>query len=230
MILFAALCGAAAVWVALPTPQARLARTLTPAPRERLSTPLVAALCVPLLAATIFGPLGFVAGLFAAPVVMAFMGRLSSRADRARERESTRQLPVAIDLIAAGLAAGGSPEAALRSVAASTPPPLGLELDELSKRLRGAPDRTAVWDTVPPSLEPAGRAFRRAESSGVAVTSLLAAAADESRRLRRAERQRVAASVAVRSAAPLGLCFLPAFFLVAIVPSIISVASTLSPW
>jgi pilus assembly protein TadC len=45
--------------------------------------------------------------------------------------------------------------------------------------------------------------------------------ADEARRSDRSERLERARRVGVRTAAPLGLCFLPAFLLVAVVPTII---------
>ena len=47
-------------------------------------------------------------------------------------------------------------------------------------------------------------------------------AADELREQRRASARERARSVGVKTAAPLGLCFLPAFVLIGIVPTIIS--------
>jgi pilus assembly protein TadC len=56
---------------------------------------------------------------------------------------------------------------------------------------------------------------------------VLAHVAEEVRRRRVAELRRRAAAVGPASAAPLGLCFLPAFFLVGIVPTVIGLAGTL---
>ncbi|MGQ2913044.1 MAG: type II secretion system F family protein, partial [Aeromicrobium sp.] len=56
---------------------------------------------------------------------------------------------------------------------------------------------------------------------------VLAAAAADLRRDRASQARERARAVGVRTAAPLGLCFLPAFFLVGIVPTLIGVASGL---
>ena len=77
-------------------------------------------------------------------------------------------------------------------------------------------------------MGPLGRAFRRAATSGMPVARVVASVADEMRRERRAARRERSRRVGVRTAAPLGACFLPAFFLVGIVPTIIGVVGTLS--
>ncbi len=73
-----------------------------------------------------------------------------------------------------------------------------------------------------PVLAPVGRAFRRAEPSGMPVAHVVSGVADDLRRERRAARRERSRKVAVRTAAPLGVCFLPAFFLIGIVPTIIA--------
>jgi pilus assembly protein TadC len=79
-----------------------------------------------------------------------------------------------------------------------------------------------VWDSVvaDPALAPVGRAFRRASSSGMPVAEIVAGVADELRRERSARLRELGQRVGVRTAAPLGLCFLPAFFLIGIVPTL----------
>jgi pilus assembly protein TadC len=91
-------------------------------------------------------------------------------------------------------------------------------------------DPQAVWTHLAgdPVLGPLGRAFRRAAASGMPVARVVASVADELRRDRRAARRERSRGVGVRTAAPLGACFLPAFFLVGIVPTIIGVVGTLS--
>ena len=54
------------------------------------------------------------------------------------------------------------------------------------------------------------------------VAQVISGVADDLRRERRAARRERSRKVAVRTAAPLGACFLPAFFLIGIVPTIIA--------
>ena len=140
------------------------------------------------------------------------------------------QLPTALDLMVATLDAGRPPAAAFALVAEVTPAPLGDELGLVGSRLAVGGDPQAVWANLAGDdvLGPLGRAFRRAETSGMPVARVVASVADEMRRERRAARRERSRRVGVRTAAPLGACFLPAFFLIGIVPTIIGVVGTLS--
>jgi pilus assembly protein TadC len=62
----------------------------------------------------------------------------------------------------------------------------------------------------------------RSLDTGAPAAEALTRLADDLRRERRTLADQAARSVGVRAAAPLGLCFLPAFVLVGIVPSIVS--------
>ena len=72
-----------------------------------------------------------------------------------------------------------------------------------------------------PALGPLARAVVRALDTGAPLAESLTHLADDLRAERRASVDETARRVAVRSAGPLGLCFLPAFVLVGIVPTII---------
>jgi pilus assembly protein TadC len=130
----------------------------------------------------------------------------------------------------AALDAGRPPGTAFALVAEVTPAPLGDELDLVGARLTVGGDPEAVWSHLGdhPVLAPLGRAFRRAAVSGIPVGRVVASVADDLRRERRAVRRERSRRVGVRTAAPLGACFLPAFFLVGIVPTIIGVVGSLS--
>ena len=52
------------------------------------------------------------------------------------------------------------------------------------------------------------------------VAHVISGVADELRREHRARRRDDSRRVAVRTAAPLGICFLPAFFLIGIAPTL----------
>lgn len=189
----------------------------------------IAAACAVVLGFVLGGVFGLLVGVGAGPFVARWIGGLSSRQDERRALQIGRSLPVAIDLMAAALDAGAAPAHAVAVVARSSSGPVAEVLHTVAHRWSLSNDLQTVWDGVDPSLDPVARAFRRADSSGISVVALLTSAAQECRRRRAAERRKVAASVAVRTAAPLGVCFLPAFFLVGIVPAIIGGATDFLP-
>ena len=79
-----------------------------------------------------------------------------------------------------------------------------------------------------PGLATVGRAFRRAAASGMPVSDVVRGVVDELRRERAARLREHGQRVGVRTAAPLGLCFLPAFFLIGIVPTVVATFSSFS--
>ncbi|MGH3423909.1 MAG: type II secretion system F family protein, partial [Nocardioidaceae bacterium] len=148
----------------------------------------------------------------------------SVRARRRRERIE-RDLPMALDLTVAALGAGRPPAQALDLVGSAIGGPLAEDLAAITARLDLGADPLQVWRRAAeqPGLRPLGRAFARATQTGASVTVVLARGVDDLRSERRAEAQRVARAAGVRTAAPLGACFLPAFVVVGIVPTLVSV-------
>lgn len=128
-----------------------------------------------------------------------------------------------LDLIAAALDVGLAPESALAAVAVGVPEP---DRSRLRRALAMADvgGADAAWRMLAadPVLGPLARAFERSERSGAPVSGVIRGLADEGRRDARAARLAQARRVGVRTAAPLGACFLPAFFLIAIVPTVIA--------
>ncbi len=223
--MIAALLSALAVWVAVPSSAVSRQRALFAAPRptRRPAPASFAAIAVPVAGLLLLGwPSGAVVGVALGPVAYAAVGRLESAASRERNDRIASQLPGALDLMVATLEVGQPPAVALTLAAEATSEPLGPELAQLASRLSVAADPIAVWTSVlsDPALTPVGRAFRRAETSGMPVAQVISGVADELRRERRARRRDGSRKVAVRTAAPLGVCFLPAFFLIGIVPTV----------
>jgi hypothetical protein len=70
-------------------------------------------------------------------------------------------------------------------------------------------------------------ALRGAWESGAAPGPALQVAANQARRRRRAAARTAAATLGTRLVLPLGLCFLPAFVLLGLVPVVLSLAGTL---
>ncbi|MCW2549870.1 MAG: type secretion protein [Mycobacterium sp.] len=222
-----AVLAAFAVWLAVPRSAAARVRDVFGPDRSslHLNLSVVAALVVPFTSVMLLGwPTGALLGAIAAPVAHRAVGQLESAAGRQRAARIAAQLPGALDLMVATLEVGRPPVTAFALAAEAASDPLGSELASVAHRLAVSGDSMAVWRSVEAdqALAPVGRAFRRAESSGMPVARVVSGVADDLRRERRARRRDDSRKVAVRTAAPLGICFLPAFFLIGIVPTIIS--------
>jgi Flp pilus assembly protein TadB len=171
--------------------------------------------------------LGGVAGLLAAPVVAYALdhriARLPARAEVRRDRHLVRRLPVACDLLAACLAAGAPVHESVAAVAAAVGGPLGAELSAVARRWLLTGSAESAWAGVAAAapggpLHPVAVACRRAERGGASLRALLGELAEEARDAARAEGEAAARRAGVHAVAPLGLCFLPAFVLLGVVP------------
>jgi pilus assembly protein TadC len=231
--MLVAIAAGLTVWCLVPPRADRRCRALFASPRDDPSFDPVLGITVlvPLAAVVVLGPvIGVLVALVATPAARSVVSGMDTAASRRREARLANQLPTALDLMVATLDAGRPPVAAFAMVADVTPAPLGDELARVGSRLAVGGDPHAVWAHLAddPVLGSVGRAFRRAETSGMPVARVVASVADEMRRERRAARRERSRRVGVRTAAPLGACFLPAFFLVGIVPTIIGVIGNLS--
>lgn len=171
---------------------------------------------------------GLALAVVAAAVVHHWVGGLESAAERRRREEMVRALPFTVDLVIAALQVGRPPGTALGLAGEAVGGPLGEELAAVRARIDLGTDPTSLWREMAghPVLAPLGRSFARAAQTGAPVTVVLTRCVDDLRRGRRAAAQQVARSVGVRTAAPLGACFLPAFVLVGVVPTIVGVFRT----
>lgn len=167
---------------------------------------------------------GGVAGWVAGAAVGAAVGRAVRRREpsaRRRERErAVAALPVLVDLLAAALAAGAPVDRAVGAVCDAWPGAAAQRLAGARARLGLGVDPVTVWEGVAcdPALAPLGRALARAAASGAPVATAVAALADDLAEDARAGVEDRARAVGVRAALPLGLCLLPAFVLLGIVP------------
>ncbi|MFE6892165.1 type II secretion system F family protein [Streptomyces sp. NPDC057694] len=170
---------------------------------------------------------GGVAGLLVGAVVGGAVWRwrrgraLSSGADG--KAEAMRQLPLAADLLAACIAAGADPVEAARVVGESLGGPVGRGLARGAAQVRLGGEPGLAWRELA-ALPGAGvlvRLLERAGESGAPAAAPVARIAAECR----AERGRRATAVARRAAvavtAPVGLCFLPAFLVIGVLPVVI---------
>lgn len=229
-----ALLASLATWCVVPEPTGARVRRLVRGPSRpppHVDPALVAAVMAPVAAVVLLGiPTGLLAGAVLAPVARSQVGRLESGAARRRAGQVRAALPGALDLMVAALEVGRPPVTAFALAAEATAPPLGPDLAVVAGRLAVAADPEAVWQALSadPSLAAVARAFRRAATSGMPVARVVAGVADELRRERVAEMRERSRRVGVRTAGPLGACFLPAFFLIGIVPTIFATFRTFS--
>lgn len=144
--------------------------------------------------------------------------------------EPQRVDPLAVagtfDLLAACLEAGLPASNAAAAVGPSAPPPLSESLRRTGDLLALGADPATAWDVVAddPATEALARMARRSARSGAALAGAIGELATQQRA--DAEDRAVAAAerAGVLISGPLGLCFLPAFVCLGIVPVVIGLA------
>jgi len=170
---------------------------------------------------------GLVLGVAAALVVHRVVAAAEPAVVR-REREAVRRdLPVLVLLLATSLRGGAGPGVAARQVCAALPGAAATRLGVVWDQLALGIDPERVWTILAadPELAPLGRALARAERTGAPVAAVVQRLADDLATSSRAEVEDRARAVGVRAAVPLGVCLLPAFLLLGIVPLVASLVS-----
>ena len=143
---------------------------------------------------------------------------------RAVQAALIRDLPGACDLLVVCLGAGLPVAGALAAVGEATPAPLGPELRAVAALYRMGAEPRRAWAGVPPELAGLGRVVVRAGESGSTVAPALRALAADSRAVARAATEAEVRRAGVWVLAPLGLCFLPAFVCLGVLPLILGIA------
>ena len=166
------------------------------------------------------GPVGVLVAVPAAAGTWWATGRMEPPAVRRRREQLTASVPHVVDLMAACLVVGLSPAAAVEQITAAVDPPVREELAALAARLRLGVDPVTVWRDLAghPQLGGLGRSIARAVDSGASVADAMQRLAEDLRRRTRADVETRARAVGVKAALPLGICLLPAFVLVGVVP------------
>ncbi|AWW38394.1 membrane protein [Streptomyces sp. AS58] len=139
---------------------------------------------------------------------------------------AARQLPLAADLLAACIAAGAGPVAAARAVGEALGGPVGAALARGAAEVRLGGEPAEAWRglAATPGAERLARLLARAGDSGLPAAGPAARIAADAR----AEWSRAATARARRAAvmvtAPVGLCFLPSFVAIGVLPVVIGLA------
>ncbi len=228
--------GAAAAVVALivpaPRPVPQPVRAARPVWLRSPATVRVGCLvATALLVLAGLGVLGAIVGLGATVVVPMLVARAEPVATARVRRDLVAALPWGISLLAAGLEAGVDPAACLGRVAVALPGPLGDRLGSVAAAVAlGAPGDRAWAGALPRGgepLRPLADAFVATESDGSALVGRLRRLTDEALEASAAEALAAARRVGVRAVLPLGLCFLPAFVAVGVVPVVVAALTRL---
>lgn len=237
MRLLALLVAAAAVlsWPLAAGPgRHRLPRPSGPAPGagvtrttgRRVRRWLVSGTAGASLALTWGGSSGLAAGILVAAGCLRLLARAEVAGERQRQARRAEDLPAALDLVCVCLRAGLPVDLALSQVAAVLDGPLGADLTVVCALHDLGADARAAWSELgaDPVLAPVARAMARAGSSGSALATALAGVAEQCRAQLQEDVEVAARRVGVFVLAPLGLCFLPAFVCLGVVPTILGVA------
>lgn len=240
----AAVAAGCAVWAALSTSAAtRRVRSLDAArsdghpdatavsrrsridptsPRTRACV-AVGAACV--VVVVIGGWVGLVVGALTGAAMYRFLNGLESADDRRRTAAIVAALPMGATLLAACLRAGRPVEPSVAAVGGAIGGPLGEEFVHVAASLAlGAPPAQA-WQRMldSPATARFARTLVRTWESGAPLAETLESLAVACRATARAAAAQRAKAVGVQAAAPLGLCFLPAFIAVGLVPVVVGV-------
>lgn len=212
-------CVVAAVWV-LFRPRSTDERKDSPRRWRLPAGPVVRFTASAIAVAAATGLLGMVAGA----VVLGGAFWSWWRGERARvdpgKLPVTADLPVLIGLIGSGVRAGATLPACLAAVSEAARGPLGEELAAVAERLRLGAEPASAWrrSALPDPLVAVGRDLARASDTGAPVADLLDRHVCDLRRSLRARAMARVERLGVLVVAPLGLCFLPAFVLIGLVP------------
>ncbi|WP_199548647.1 type II secretion system F family protein [Streptomyces sp. N35] len=177
-----------------------------------------------------YAVVGGVAGLVLAGVaglgVWRWWSRKAPRPDADRTEQAGRQLPLAADLLAACIAAGAGPAEAASAVGESLGGPVGERLVGVATELRLGGEPEQCWGRLAsiPEATALARCLQRATSSGAPAAEQVARVASDCRE--RAARSALtrAHRASVMVTAPVGLCFLPAFLVLGVVPVVVGLA------
>lgn len=207
-------------------------REVGPTPKDRPRTarsprwlPWAAVGALAILGAALAQWRGLVASIVLAPVLYLYVRRVAARPGSGAAAERA-QLPLVLDLVAAALRAGAPVAVAVGGAAVHGSPAVRAELGRTSALLLLGATPEEAWRSVGPDslLRPLAELATRSADSGIRLATGLDRRATELRAQLRTDAISRAERVGVLALLPLGLCFLPAFICLGVVPTIVGVA------
>ena len=194
-----------------------------PSSRHRIAIALMVAGLVVMISPT---PGGAVVGTLAAGAAFAIMQRSASRQRQAEDRARLWQLPMVLDVACLLLRSGAPPASAVSAAAGVCGPSLADDFGAINRLHAMGQDPEAAWRSRigDPVIGPVARSAIRSADSGAALAATWSQLSATTRAERRARAEVLARKAGVRALAPLGLCFLPAFICLGVVPIVIGLA------
>lgn len=184
--------------------------------------------------------LGVVLGVFAAVGLPRFLRSLESSSTRERRASLLSDAPLVAELLVACMQTGASDQRAISVVVEALDGPALVDLQLVVTNLSLGSDPIDAWRHIIASggragdedspLAPIARAFIRSAQTGAPLSQLLTRVAADLRTKHRASLEESAKTIGVKVVAPLGLCFLPAFVLIGVVPLVASLFLEASPF
>jgi pilus assembly protein TadC len=156
---------------------------------------------------------------------------LEPAAVRRRKEQRATELPLVLDLLAVCLRAGTPLVTALETVATALPGSFSTDLAVVARLQRLGCGAAAAWSDLvdDPDLGAVARAVSRSAESGARLAAAFERLAADRRSALAAAGEARARRAGVAAMAPLGLCFLPAFVSLGIVPIVLSLAEEVLP-
>lgn len=157
------------------------------------------------------------------------LGRLETNGAAGRRAELVAELPAALDLLSACVVAGMPLRTATAAVATAVQGALGQRLETVVSHAAAGFGDSDAWASLRSDevLGPVARDLARAADAGTSVGGMLQRHAESARAAAQAAAIARAKAVGVRTIVPVSVCYLPAFFLVGVVPVIAGVLTSL---
>lgn len=206
-------------------------------PRPKSDVALLRRLRVPLAGlagatgwAFVGGAVGLVAGVGTAFVAWRILANARSPSAIRRDQRLREDYPLVVELLAHALSAGSDIASALHVVGSSVGDPWESRLANCLNALRIGQAPGEVWAELErdPLTTGLGRALTRSHQTGVPVSRAMHALAKDLREESDLVAHAYARTIEVRAAVPLGVCFLPAFVLLGVVPLVAGILQGLA--
>lgn len=208
-------------------PTKRLRKSAAEDGRLSLARIIIVLLLGSATALVIAGGSGIVAGAIIAGVAYVLLTRSARSHIIVNRRRRLAQIPLTLEVAAMLLRSGATPSGALSSAAAAVGPLLCDAIGQVARLQQMGQDAHSAWSLLvaDPVLAPVAQSAIRSSSSGSALATDWQRVAADCRQQYRAEAHGVAQRAGIFALAPLGLCFLPAFVCLGVLPIVLGLAT-----
>jgi Flp pilus assembly protein TadB len=182
-----------------------------------------------LLGWTFGGTIGLIAGAGAGFYLIRMLSKRENAPSRIEAAAVARDTPIFIDLLAATLASGATMQSSLlAAVNAMQESPIKTRLAPVLAAIELGADPRDAWSTLrhEPVLGQLAISVMRSYDTGAGLEPVLVGIATEMRREHRSRVEVAARTAGVKAVIPLAVCFLPAFFVLGVVPIVASLAES----